>query len=450
MDSKVMVPVELMSECRDKLLEANRNGYINAHPVLAKINDAIAAAPKADREQGEGTCKEADGCPTERAVLQRFWREMHQSKAEQPQAQDAKAQVLMIEVEVPEGKIIDGIQIGLNNAQGASVRHTHREYAVYRIRSMTEQRDVEYAAMFRWLRERDNFPCDEGDGPSLWDQLCELEGDEFDQFIRAAMKRTGAALSAPAQAQDERESTEEELAWIEFKTIYGEDAQRHPNADWRGFRRGWQARAALAQKPEASIEQFETGWLIENGKNQGDGLAYRYIDNDSGGIPGWTEDHNKALRFARRADAEQFAHHDEDAWRIAEHAWHIDAAQPADKEGKAEQHSDDMNDAVLRGIVLASQGEAGDMLSEMDVLKDEQQAEPALCAWLERAARSGIAEVEHAARTMMAFYQGAEFPEPPAQQLSDAEIQTRLEEMIGCALHINTIPRIRALLAKGK
>lgn len=66
---------------------------------------------------------------------------------------------------------------------------------------------------------------------------------------------------------------------------------------------------------------IEYGWLIENGKQAGDGLAYRFIDNDAGGMPAWTEDHNKALRFARRADAEQFAYHDEDAWRIVQHAW---------------------------------------------------------------------------------------------------------------------------------
>ena len=65
----------------------------------------------------------------------------------------------------------------------------------------------------------------------------------------------------------------------------------------------------------------ETGWLIENGKDSGKGLAYRFMNNEKGGIPDWTEDHNKALRFARREDAEQFAHHDEDAWCIVEHAW---------------------------------------------------------------------------------------------------------------------------------
>jgi hypothetical protein len=34
-----------------------------------------AAAP----DRGDGICQEADGCPTERAVLQRFWRE-HQAE----------------------------------------------------------------------------------------------------------------------------------------------------------------------------------------------------------------------------------------------------------------------------------------------------------------------------------------------------------------------------------
>jgi hypothetical protein len=38
---------------------------------------------------------------------------------------------------------------------------------------------------YRALRDPDNFPPDESnpDGPSLWDQLCNLEGDDFDQFI---------------------------------------------------------------------------------------------------------------------------------------------------------------------------------------------------------------------------------------------------------------------------
>jgi hypothetical protein len=70
-----------------------------------------------------------------------------------------------------------------------------------------------------------------------------------------------------------------------------------------------------------SAKVTEYGWLVENGKNAGEGLAYRFINNDNGGIWDWTEDHNKALRFARREDAEQFAHHDEDAWRVVQHGW---------------------------------------------------------------------------------------------------------------------------------
>lgn len=39
------------------------------------------------------------------------------------------------------------------------------------------------AERYRWLREKDNFPGDDGDGESLWDQLCDVECDEFDEFI---------------------------------------------------------------------------------------------------------------------------------------------------------------------------------------------------------------------------------------------------------------------------
>lgn len=75
---------------------------------------------------------------------------------------------------------------------------------------------------------------------------------------------------------------------------------------------------ALAQREEGIAPQAECGWLIENGK-QGDELRYRTIRQ---GLPAWTDDHNEAIRFARRADAEMFAAEDEDAWRIVEHMWH--------------------------------------------------------------------------------------------------------------------------------
>ena len=71
------------------------------------------------------------------------------------------------------------------------------------------------------------------------------------------------------------------------------------------------------EKCERRVPKDETGWLIENGS----GTAYRFMDNDAGGIVSWTPDHDKALRFARRVDAEQFCHHDEDAWAVVEHMW---------------------------------------------------------------------------------------------------------------------------------
>lgn len=58
----------------------------------------------------------------------------------------------------------------------------------------------------------------------------------------------------------------------------------------------------------------EVGWLVENGSR----TAYRTMEN---GIPVWTPDVNKALRFARRVDAELFCAADEDARHVAEHIW---------------------------------------------------------------------------------------------------------------------------------
>lgn len=80
----------------------------------------------------------------------------------------------------------------------------------------------------------------------------------------------------------------------------------------------WQAAAAALRL--ARVDANVLGWIIANGKKEGEGLAYRFIDNDAGGVTGWTPDVNKALRFARREDAEQFAHHDDDAWRMVDHS----------------------------------------------------------------------------------------------------------------------------------
>lgn len=88
--------------------------------------------------------------------------------------------------------------------------------------------------------------------------------------------------------------------------------------------------AKLPKRPEQPaprpVPSEETGWLIENG-----GAAqtlYRFINNDMGMSIEWTPDPDKALRFARKEDAQAFAYHDEDAARIAEHMWCGDAPRP--------------------------------------------------------------------------------------------------------------------------
>lgn len=74
----------------------------------------------------------------------------------------------------------------------------------------------------------------------------------------------------------------------------------------------------------------ETGWLVERG---GNGTPmYRTLEQ---GVPVWTADSLKALRFARREDAELFAAEDEDAWLITEHSWEgpLPATQDGDGNG---------------------------------------------------------------------------------------------------------------------
>lgn len=60
-------------------------------------------------------------------------------------------------------------------------------------------------------------------------------------------------------------------------------------------------------------------WLVENGDT-----TAKYRTMDQMGIQ-WTDDPQKAIRFARRADAEMFAAGDEDAWSIVEHGFENDS-----------------------------------------------------------------------------------------------------------------------------
>jgi len=52
--------------------------------ILAAIETLRArlAQPEPEREQGDMPCIEDDGCPTEKAVLQRFWRKHRQPEPE--------------------------------------------------------------------------------------------------------------------------------------------------------------------------------------------------------------------------------------------------------------------------------------------------------------------------------------------------------------------------------
>lgn len=60
---------------------------------------------------------------------------------------------------------------------------------------------------------------------------------------------------------------------------------------------------------------YEFGYVVANANGDRFRCMAPFADG-SGDLVDWTDDLSKALTFARRADAEAFAHDDEDAWRI--------------------------------------------------------------------------------------------------------------------------------------
>lgn len=71
----------------------------------------------------------------------------------------------------------------------------------------------------------------------------------------------------------------------------------------------------------AETPSSEAGWLIEDADSRASKPAYLSF---SGRVVEWVLDHNKAIRFARREDAEAFAlmwNGTVDGLRIAEHQW---------------------------------------------------------------------------------------------------------------------------------
>lgn len=98
----------------------------------------------------------------------------------------------------------------------------------------------------------------------------------------------------------------------------------HPDWQGNGVTKFWtedslRAYSAVSSSSpeEPPPERRETGWLVEDGAGH---ARPRFRTMDQTGIH-WTDDANKALRFARRADAEMFAAGDEDAWRVTQHQW---------------------------------------------------------------------------------------------------------------------------------
>lgn len=93
----------------------------------------------------------------------------------------------------------------------------------------------------------------------------------------------------------------------------------------RFFDEAQEAKTKLAaMEADGERNRNEYGWLVEDSRNHPSGIRYR-MWGDLG--PEWTNDANKALRFARRQDAEAFCRDDEDAWHVVEHMWPADAAR---------------------------------------------------------------------------------------------------------------------------
>lgn len=87
-----------------------------------------------------------------------------------------------------------------------------------------------------------------------------------------------------------------------------------------------------AQEPSAPIAPVvdESAWLLE--KMHGGNVQYISADY----VLQWTDDPNKALRLARREDAEALCTIVEDCEKIAEHGWPAPASTVAPQEQKCE------------------------------------------------------------------------------------------------------------------
>ena len=68
----------------------------------------------------------------------------------------------------------------------SQTQKTGQQMALDAIRAMATD-----ANRYRWLREKDDFPADEGDGRTLWEELCELDTADFDAWIDQRIAEDG-------------------------------------------------------------------------------------------------------------------------------------------------------------------------------------------------------------------------------------------------------------------
>lgn len=91
-------------------------------------------------------------------------------------------------------------------------------------------------------------------------------------------------------------------------------------------------RDVLDRSPSVSAptmpEGYEKAWLVE--KDIGGFPNYLYCDCI--GLLSWTPSNQKAMRFARKEDADSIVSIVEDSDRVAEHMW-LSANQGSDKDG---------------------------------------------------------------------------------------------------------------------
>ena len=64
--------MKLALEALEKFTD-NFPANVQHRKAITALREALAEQP-AQQEQGDSICQEDDGCPTEKAVLQRFWR----------------------------------------------------------------------------------------------------------------------------------------------------------------------------------------------------------------------------------------------------------------------------------------------------------------------------------------------------------------------------------------